>query len=357
MNIMPLQTDIEDFAPATVDLFSYAVLSREDEVAAKEDAAIIKAHMKSAAESIIAVGLALKRQKDRLPHGMFLPWIEAEFGMTRRTATNFVTVAERYSDKWETVSHLPVSALYELAAPSTPQSVREQVEELIVDGQKVTAADVKRLKAEAKAAEELASLKTKMSELQKQSENKDFDNASEIHRLQLQIDALEKGKALAVKDAEEAEKKASSAETELNERISIAVSKAVSEVEAGYRDEVNRLKGEISELRRPKPLQVITGDSAQVVPFARDLTDEEKAAIDAETDEYAGADFNATASDQDKAITFFGCVRSIASMNTKPSAIHNHITKGRSEEQVSEYMAMIDTAFSQLKAVKELHNG
>lgn len=63
------------------DLFSYAALSREDEAAAREDAALIKAHMKTAAESIIAVGLALKRQKDRLPHGMFLPWIAAEFEM------------------------------------------------------------------------------------------------------------------------------------------------------------------------------------------------------------------------------------------------------------------------------------
>ncbi|GEM_PF-2743085 len=357
MNIMPLQTDIEDFTPATVDLFSYSVLSREDEVAAKEDAAIIKAHMKSAAESIIAVGLALKRQKERLPHGMFLPWIEAEFGMTRRTATNFVSVAEKYSDKWETVSHLPAKALYELAAPSTPQSVREQVEELIVDGQKVTAADVKRLKAEAKAAEELASLKAKMAELQKQSDSKDFDNAAEIHKLQLQIDALEKGKALAVQDAEEAEKKASSAQTELNDRISIAVSKAVSEVEAGYREEVNRLKGEIADLRRPKPIPVIQCDTAQIVPFARDLTDEEKAAIDAETDEYAGADFNATASDIDKAIAFFGCVRSIASMSAKPSAVYSYIAKDRSKEHLEEYMAMIDVAFSQLEAVKEIHNG
>ncbi len=118
----------------------YAALSREDEVAAKEDAAIIKAHMKSAAESIIAVGLALKRQKERLPHGMFLPWIEAEFGMTHKTATNFMNVASHYEGKVEMISTSAPTVLYELAAPSTPQSVREQVEELIVDGQKVTAA-------------------------------------------------------------------------------------------------------------------------------------------------------------------------------------------------------------------------
>lgn len=356
MNIMPLQTDIDDFTPATVDLFSYEVLSREDEVSAKEDAAIIKAHMKSAAESIIAVGTALKRQKERLPHGMFLPWIEAEFGMTDRTARNFMNVAEVYA-KSETVSDLSAKALYELAAPSTPQYVREQVEELIVDGQKITVADVKRLKAEAKAAEELASLKTKMSELQKQSADKEFDNAAEIHKLQLQIDALEKGKELAVKDAEEAERKASSAQSGLDERVSIEVNKAVKTVEAGYQDEIKRLKGEIAELRKPKPIQVIDGDTAQIVPFARDLTDEEKAAIDAETDEYAGADFNATASDIDKAIAFFGCVRSIASMSAKPSAVYSYIAKDRSKEHLEEYMAMIDVAFSQLEAVKEIHNG
>ena len=354
---MPLQTDIEDFTPATVDLFSYSVLSREDEVAAKEDAAIIKAHMKSAAESIIAVGLALKRQKERLPHGMFLPWIEAEFGMSRQTADNFVHVAEVYAGKLPMISNFPPTVLYELARSSTPQSVREQVEELIVDGQKVTVADVKRLKAEAKAAEELASLKTKMSELQKQSDNKDFDNAAEIHKLQLQIDALEKGKELAVKDAEEAERKASSVQSGLDERVSIEVNKAVKTVEAGYQDEIKRLKGEIADLRKPKPIQVIQGDTAQIVPFARDLTDEEKAAIDAETDDYADADFNATASDNDKAIAFFGCVRSIVSMSAKPSAIYSHIAKGRSKEQLEEYMAMIDAAFSQLEAVKEIHNG
>ncbi len=141
---------------AVVDLFSYAVLSREDEVAAKEDAAIIKAHMKSAAESIIAVGLALKRQKERLPHGMFLPWIEAEFGMSYRTANRIINRAE----KWAKVANLAsfgaqasAQLLDEISDDDTPQSVRDQVEALIVDGQKITAADVKRLKAEAKAAQ------------------------------------------------------------------------------------------------------------------------------------------------------------------------------------------------------------
>lgn len=107
--------------------------------------------MKSAAESIIAVGLALKRQKERLPHGMFLPWIEAEFAMAERTARNFMRVAEVYGGKSASLADLGKEALYELAAPSTPQPIRDEVEALLVDGRKVTAADIRKMKAEAKA--------------------------------------------------------------------------------------------------------------------------------------------------------------------------------------------------------------
>lgn len=131
------------------DLFSYAALSREDEVAAKADAEVIKAHMRSAAESIIEVGLALKRQKERLPHGMFLPWIRAEFQWDARTAQRFMLIADQFGANTALVPHLGFKALAELAAPSTPQDVRDHVEELLVDGQKITAADVRRLKQEA----------------------------------------------------------------------------------------------------------------------------------------------------------------------------------------------------------------
>lgn len=164
--MLPGQMDIEDYA---VDLFSYAALSREDEAAAREDAALIKAHMKSAAESIIAVGLALKRQKERLPHGMFLPWIAAEFEMSSDTANNMMRVASVYGDKYRNVRDLTSSALYELAKPSTSQAIRDTVEELLVDGQKVTVSDIRRMKAEAKAKDEsIGALAARNSELASQ---------------------------------------------------------------------------------------------------------------------------------------------------------------------------------------------
>lgn len=45
------------------------------------------------------------------------------------------------------------TALYELAAPSTPPEIRDRVEEMIVDGEKVTAVQIKRMKAEMRAAQ------------------------------------------------------------------------------------------------------------------------------------------------------------------------------------------------------------
>jgi len=152
LNTMSKQNDFID--TTTGEVFTYAALSREDEAAAREDAAIIKTNLRSAAESVITVGQALIRQKAKLPHGMFLPWIDAEFGMTDRTALNFTRVADKYGTKSEIVSDLTASALYELAAPSTPPEIRDRVEEMIVDGEKVTAAQIKRMKAEAKAARE-----------------------------------------------------------------------------------------------------------------------------------------------------------------------------------------------------------
>ncbi|KQS72981.1 hypothetical protein ASG39_04475 [Rhizobium sp. Leaf371] len=75
---------------------------------------------------------------------MFLPWIAAQFEMNDRTARKMMEVAEVFGTKWNHGSDLNASATYELAAPSKPQAVRDAVEELLVYGQKVTVADIRR---------------------------------------------------------------------------------------------------------------------------------------------------------------------------------------------------------------------
>lgn len=106
--------------------------------------------MKSAAESIIAVGLALKRQKERLPHGMFLPWLEKEIGISPKAAQRLMQRAERWAknDKLSFFDgRASAAVLDEITDPALPTEVRDRVESLLVDGQKVTVADIRKMKA------------------------------------------------------------------------------------------------------------------------------------------------------------------------------------------------------------------
>ena len=104
--------------------FDYASLDASAAAKAQKSAKRIRSFEKAAA---IDIGRELLAIKDALPHGRFLPWIEAEFGYSRRTATNMMAVATTFCDTWEAVSHLPPTVLYQLAAPSTPDAVREAV--------------------------------------------------------------------------------------------------------------------------------------------------------------------------------------------------------------------------------------
>jgi hypothetical protein len=122
---------------------------RDKSVTAPADAALIKGLMRRTVEDVLTVGQALIRQKAALPHGSFLPWIEAEFGMSQSAAYRFINVAERFDSTLPNVGSLPLAALYELAAPSTPPEVQAEVERRISAGEIIGAADVKKLKQQA----------------------------------------------------------------------------------------------------------------------------------------------------------------------------------------------------------------
>lgn len=109
--------------------------------------------LRRSAEDIIEIGRDLLSVKASLPHGSFLPWIEAEFGMHQTTANRFMHVATHYGSKVSTVLNLDPSALYELAAPKTPPEVREEVERLIAAGEVVSKATVDDLRRRAEVAE------------------------------------------------------------------------------------------------------------------------------------------------------------------------------------------------------------
>lgn len=67
--------------------------------------------------------------KASLPHGSFLPWIVAEFGMSEATAQRFMKVADAFQDKARTVRDLAPTALYALA--SAEPGVQSRIEEML----------------------------------------------------------------------------------------------------------------------------------------------------------------------------------------------------------------------------------
>jgi len=67
----------------------------------------------------------LARRKESLTHGSFLLWIEAEFGMSESAANKMMNVTRVYGAKSVAITDLPLTALYELAAPKTRLEVRE----------------------------------------------------------------------------------------------------------------------------------------------------------------------------------------------------------------------------------------
>jgi len=84
--------------------------------------------LKRTAQHILAIGRSLHEVKERLPHGQFLAWLQAEFAMSERQARNFMHVATRFGTKPEILADLSLTIIYALAPPSTSQAVIDQVE-------------------------------------------------------------------------------------------------------------------------------------------------------------------------------------------------------------------------------------
>lgn len=101
--------------------------------------------LKRTAEKIVEIGKNLLEVKERLPHGMFGVWLQSEFGMSHRTASKFMSVAERFYGKLEPGSNLPASALYLLASPSVPNEVVDEAIQRASAGEKITKALVQQI--------------------------------------------------------------------------------------------------------------------------------------------------------------------------------------------------------------------
>lgn len=189
--------------------FDYARLPAEHAGEVRAAAERIKVRLKRTAEDIIEIGRDLIAMKERLAHGQFLPWIEAEFGMTDRTARNFMAVAERFGSKSETVSDFSPKALYLLA--SAPADVVQEVETRAAAGEIVSAAEIARLTALHKAeqkrlAQEIAAANAETNAVRRDLEalqQKSAEKAAKASRREANL-IEDKNRALADKEKAEA---------------------------------------------------------------------------------------------------------------------------------------------------------
>lgn len=129
--------------------FDYAGLDPETRIVVRQKADELKALLRAAAQNIFDIGARLTEVRDQLQHnkdGGFEAWLETEFGMSRRTAYNFIGVYERFANRANFAQlDIAASALYLLAAPSTPDAAREEALRRAESGERITHKAAKRI--------------------------------------------------------------------------------------------------------------------------------------------------------------------------------------------------------------------
>jgi hypothetical protein len=98
---------------------------------------------KRAFEDIVEIGRLLVEAKGLLPHGNWLPWLAKEFGWSPDTALNFTRIHELAKNRNFRNLNLPLSGAYLLAAPSTPEAVRDEIARRVDAGETISVAVIK----------------------------------------------------------------------------------------------------------------------------------------------------------------------------------------------------------------------
>ena len=128
--------------------FEYSRLNKEIRTIVRQRTLEIKNLMRLTAENIINIGQKLTEVKEQLGHGNFQDWLRSEFEWSEQTARQFMQVyrwSRTIENKNFVFSQLATSALYLLAAPSTPSQAREEVLDLVSEGEKISYSRVKNI--------------------------------------------------------------------------------------------------------------------------------------------------------------------------------------------------------------------
>lgn len=125
----------KDVQEANFDYESLPVETREF-VKAKESS--IKART---SQTIWENGRDLLEVKGRLEHGLFMEWCKASLPWSKTTVADMMNVAKQFPNFRN--SEISKSVLYLLAAPSTPESARDEALERAESGEKLSTSETK----------------------------------------------------------------------------------------------------------------------------------------------------------------------------------------------------------------------
>jgi hypothetical protein len=124
--------------------FDYVGLDPDTRIFVLERTERIHNLARMTATGIVQIGQYLTEVKERMP-GRFLDWIVREFAWKRTTAWRFMEVFEKVKCSKLEQLEIDVSALYLIAAPSTPEPVRNEVLRRAGNGEPVTHAGTRAL--------------------------------------------------------------------------------------------------------------------------------------------------------------------------------------------------------------------
>lgn len=131
--------------------FDYQALQSEQRILVQQRTSEICTLLRQQVYNAIEIGQKLLEIKQSLKNdNLYRQWIEAEFPWEKSAANRFEHVALRFSNvpNWDMLNgSFDLSALYILAAPSTPADVVDRAIELAESGERVSHARAKALKA------------------------------------------------------------------------------------------------------------------------------------------------------------------------------------------------------------------
>jgi hypothetical protein len=145
-------SEITPFIESGTPAFDYTALDTEARIITKQRTGEIRALVARTTQDIIEIGHKLIEVKGVLDHGQFGGWLRSEFEWSESAALRMMQVATAFKSVKLTDLSVGPSALYMLAAPSTPEEARAEALSRAEAGEPITHKTAKAIVETHKAA-------------------------------------------------------------------------------------------------------------------------------------------------------------------------------------------------------------